>query len=165
MRKHPILVALFVFLVLLAVGAVSQEAYRKLSTAPSVIRGGDLDGADSTDWTAPITASGTNKTVYETHGNTTVICSPRLSVSGATSTIRVGLWHFDGALTWTFLGIASISTATGGTTTDSAGDYVAESLIFADTGAATHYEPRITDPSDSSTIRLVTWGTGASSQQ
>ena len=140
----------------------NREGYNTITAAPGVIRNGALDGADSLDWTSPISTSGATLSVFKAQTNPTVAVSARMSVSGATATISVGLYHLT-STTFTFMGVAGVQTATGGTNIDTNGEFVAPTLFF-DTAGATHYEIRKTDPSDTSTVRLIPWSYGAISK-
>lgn len=143
------------------------EAYSPMPAAPGVYRAATLDGGDSLDWSAPLDTSGTDASVFPTRGNPTVAVGAGLSVSGATATVYCGLYQrtvSNGVESWTFLGIAGVSTATGGAGTRSSGVYANDGLLYFDTAGASHAELRATDPSNSATLTLVPWGYGSDSR-
>ena len=129
---------------------------------------GALDGGDSLDWSSPLDTSGTDASVFPTRGNPSIAVAPSLSVSGATAAVYCGLYHRSvtsgDVVTWTFLGVAGVSTATGGAGTRSGGSYVANELMYFDTGGANYAELRATDPSNSATVTLVPWTFGSVSR-
>lgn len=163
-RKKLFLFFLLVFLPLAVVLAgITKEGYSPLTVAPTEIRAAALDGTDSIDWTNPIDSAGADASIRETAGNPNIAISPRFSVTAATTDIRVGLWHRTAAGAFTFMGIASATSSSGGAQTDTSGLFIDDNVILIDSGGATHYEPRITDPS-SGTVTLFTWTFGADSK-
>lgn len=125
--------------------APDQEIYAVLGEDLVQIRGGALDGDDSSSVTAPLVVSGTTKSVFLTRGDPTVMVSARLSVSGAQVGTEIHLWRQKTSTTFSYVGMASVTTATGGRNVDLNGEFVAP-MIYADTSGATHYEVRKTDP-------------------
>lgn len=111
----------------------------------------DLDGTDSTTWSAT-TALATAR-VHPMSGDPLLEVVVRHSAAGATACVEVGRRARDG----TFQGIAGIQTSTAGSGNtvayDGTGYYAAEPLYFALNG---HYaaEVRVTDASGSTTVSL-----------
>lgn len=149
---------------LVALAAPDSEIYSELGQNLVEIRGGTLDGDDSTDVSSPISTSGSSLSVFKTRGDPTIAISARTSVNSAQVGIEVHLWRQDPRTkVYSYMAVAGIGTATGGRTIDSNGEYVAPTLYF-DSAGATHYELRQTDPTVG-TARYFTWTYGATTQR
>jgi hypothetical protein len=155
MKKFSILAACL--LVPLAVWAgVNREGYRPLASAPSTYRSTGLSSDDSLDWSSPLSTSGATQSVIRTDGNPNLLINGSFSSVGATVTVRVGLYHSTDNSTFTFLGVADVSTLTA-----SSREFCSsEAPILVDTSAATHYEARILDVSAGNVeIKPILFGT------
>lgn len=139
-----------------------QEIYALLGEDLVEIRGGALDGNDSNSVTAPLSVSGVSKSVFRTRGDPTVMVSARLSISGAKVGTELHLWRQKTPTTFSYVGVAGVSTATGGRAVDVNGEFVAPMLYF-DSSGSTHYEVRHTDPT-LGTVRYFAMTYGASTK-
>jgi hypothetical protein len=160
MKKFPILAACL--LVPLAVWAgVNREGYRPLASAPSTYRSTGLSSDDSLDWSSPLSTSGATQTVMRTDGNPNLLLNGSFSSVGATVTLRTGLYHSTDNSTFTFLGVADVSTLTASSREFWDGtEYSSEAPILVDTSAATHYEVRVLDVSAGNVeIKPILFGT------
>jgi hypothetical protein len=144
-RMHRAALALGLLVLLpLTYALADSEHYKVISSAPSTYRSTGLSSDDSLDWTSPLD---TSTTVIRVEGNPNLWINGSFSTVGATVTVRTGLYH-EASGTWTFLGIADVSTLTASSRELFDGtEYVSESPIFVDTSGAKYVELRVLDVS------------------
>lgn len=98
-----------------------------------------------------------------TVGNPKIAVQTSFSVSGATATLALVLWHKDADGDYTLLGLSDIVTASSSTALpveDAAGRYLDEDIRLFETAGAPEFELRILSISSGNvTTRL--WGYGA----
>lgn len=143
-----------------AAAAVYQENYARVvsptgNTAPTFYRTA-LSGGDSTTFTAtPVNPQPCN-------GDTTIVVVPRHTASGGTATLVVGLYYWDAANGYSFMGVADVQTSTSTQYYDSTGYYPVAPLYYT-TAGATYYDVRNTAVS-AGTVSLKAWTIGAASK-
>lgn len=165
MNKFKTTWALGAAFVVLTAGVVFADPqsviYRKLrGTAPSAHAN---HSAISAVQSAAFDATPTN--IRATNGNPQVAAFASFSAAGAqTAGVTCGLYHEAGG-TYTFLGIAGVATATGGTSQDGSSRYLGVAPVVFDTRAATHYDLHVTAVPSVGNVTVVHYPYGGAARE